>query len=144
MKQEFIDLIKYRLEKAGNTLFDAKKYFEGATPDSTVNRIYYAMFYAVNALLLTKGLSSSKHTGVRALFNREFVKKGLVEVHWGKFYSDMFDNRHEGDYKDFVKFEKEDVEIWLEKAEDFIKEIQELTLKIIEEGNETKINPEGV
>lgn len=75
MKQEFIDLAEYRLERARNTLSDAKKYFEGATLDSTVNRIYYAMFYAVNALLITKGLFSSKHTGVRALFNREFVNK---------------------------------------------------------------------
>lgn len=133
MKQETIDLARYRLEKATNTLSDAKKYFLGVTLESTVNRIYYAMFYAVNALLITKKLSSSKHAGVRALFNREFVNKGLVEVQWGKFYSDMFDNRQEGDYKDFVKFEKQDVEVWLKKAEKFIKKIEELTSKIIKE-----------
>lgn len=133
MKQEFIDLAKYRLEKAKNTLLDAKKYIGGATLDSTVNRIYYAMFYAVNALLITKGLSSSKHTGILSLFNREFVKKGLIEKQLGKFYSDMFDNRKEGDYKDFVKFEKEDVEVWLKKAEEFINKIEEITLKAIEE-----------
>lgn len=133
MKQEFIDLAKYRLEKAKNTLLDAKEYIGGATLDSTVNRIYYAMFYAVNALLITKGLSSSKHTGILSLFNREFVKKGLIEKQLGKFYSDMFDNRKEGDYKDFVKFEKEDVEVWLKKAEEFINKIEEITLKAIKE-----------
>lgn len=132
MKEEFRDLAKYRLEKAKNTLLDAKKYFENATLNSTVNRIYYAMFYAVNALLITSGLSSSKHSGVRALFNREFVNKGLIEVHLGKFYSDMLDNRQEGDYKDFVEFEKEDVREWLRKAEEFISKIEETTLKIIE------------
>ena len=78
-------------------------------------------------------LSSSKHAGVRAIFNREFVNKGLVEVQWGKFYSDMFDNRQEGDYKDFVKFEKEDVEVWLKKADKFLEKIEDLTLKIINE-----------
>lgn len=133
MKQETIDLAKYRLEKATNALSDAKKYFLGVSLESSVNRIYYAMFYAVNAVLITKGLSSSKHGGVRALFNREFVNKGLVEVQWGKFYSDMFDNRQEGDYKDFVKFQKEDVEVWLKKAEEFIKKIEDLTLKVIKE-----------
>jgi len=56
MKQEFIDLAKYRLEKAKNTLSDAQKYINDATLESTVNRIYYAMLYAVNALLITKGL----------------------------------------------------------------------------------------
>ena len=61
MKQEFIDLAKYRLEKAKNTLSYAKSYIDDTSLDSTVNRIYYAMFYAVNALLITKGLYSSKH-----------------------------------------------------------------------------------
>lgn len=72
MKQEFIDLAKYRLEKAENTLTYAKGNVSDAFLDSTVNRIYYAVFYAVNALLTAKGLSSSKHSGVRSLFNRKF------------------------------------------------------------------------
>lgn len=133
MKKELIQLVEYRLKKAEDTLSDAKKYFQGATMESTVNRIYYALFYAVNALLIIKGLSSSKHAGVRALFNREFVNKGLIEKKLGKFYSDMFDNRQEGDYKDFVIFKKEDVKIWLNEAEQFIIKVQKLTLKIRDE-----------
>jgi len=133
MKKEFIDLAKYRLEKARNTLSDGKKYINGATLESTVNRIYYAMFYAVNALLITRGLSFSKHSGVLAFFNREIVNKGLIEEQWGEFYSDMFKRRQKGDYQDFVKFEKQDVEEWLRKAEEFINKIDKLVLKIIEE-----------
>lgn len=132
MKQELIDLAKYRLEKAGNTLSDARRYANDATLESTVNRIYYAMFYAVNALLITKELSSSKHSGVRALFNKEIVNKGLIEKQWGEFYADMFDRRQKGDYTDFVQFEKRDIEIWLEKADEFITIIERLTLKSIE------------
>jgi len=45
----------------------------------------------------------------------------------------MLNNRQEGDYKDFVKFEREDVEEWLKKAEEFIAKIEEITLKMIEE-----------
>ena len=133
MKKEFIDLTKYRLEKAQNTLLDAKKYIEEATPESTVNRIYYAMFYAVNALLIANGLSSSKHSGVRAIFNKEFVNEGLIKKELGKFYSEMFDNRQEGDYRDFVKFEKEDVKFWLEKATEFVGVVEGLTNKKIKE-----------
>lgn len=133
MKQGFIHLVKYRLERAKNTLLDAKKYIGEATSESTVNRIYYAMFYAVNALLIAKGLSSSKHSGVRAFLNKEIISKGLIERDLGKFYSDMFDRRQKGDYKDFVKFEKEDVEEWLKKAEEFIDKIEGLTLRLIEE-----------
>jgi uncharacterized protein (UPF0332 family) len=126
MKQEFVDLAKYRLEKAKNTLSYAKSYVDDATLDSTVNRIYYAMFYAVNALLITKGLYSSKHSGVRSIFNREIVNKGLIEKQWGEFFADMFDRRQKGDYKDFVKFERQDVEEWLKKAEEFINKIDKL------------------
>lgn len=126
MKQGFIDLAKYRLEKAKNTLSYAKSYIDDATLDSTVNRIYYAVFYAVNALLITQGLYSSKHSGIRAIFNREIVNKGLIEKQWGEFFADMFDRRQKGDYKDFVKFEKQDVEEWLKKAEEFINKIDKL------------------
>jgi len=133
LKKEFIDLTKYRLEKAQNTLSDAKKYIEEATPESTVNRIYYAMFYAVNALLIANGLSSTKHSGVRAIFNKEFINEGLVKKELGKFYSEMFDNRQEGDYRDFVKFEKEDVKFWLEKATEFVDVVESLTNKAIKE-----------
>ncbi len=126
MKQEFIDLAKYRLEKAKNTLSYAKSYIDDTTLDSTVNRIYYAMFYAVNALLITKGLYSSKHSGVRSIFNREIVNKGLIEKKWGEFFADMFDRRQKGDYKDFMKFEKQDIEEWLKKSEEFINKIEQL------------------
>lgn len=91
------------------------------------------MFYAVNGLLLTKGLSSSKHSGIRTLFNKEFINKGLIEIELGRFYSDMFDRRQKGDYRDFVKFEKEDVETWLKKAEVFINAIEKSALALVEE-----------
>ena len=68
--------------------------------------LYYSMFYAVSGLLVTRGLSSSKHSGVLSIFNREIVNKGHLEKKWGEFYSDMFKRRQKGDYQDFVKFEK--------------------------------------
>lgn len=126
MKKEFIDLARYRLNKAKDTLSDSKKYIESATLASTVNRIYYSMFYAVNGLLITRGLSSSKHSGVLSIFNREIVNKGHLEKKWGEFYSDMFKRRQKGDYQDFVEFEKQDVEAWLKKSEEFIDKIDKL------------------
>ena len=50
MKEGVGDLVKYRFEKARNTLNDARLYFNSATLESTVNRIYYAIFYSVTAL----------------------------------------------------------------------------------------------
>ena len=131
MKRELVDLIKYRLEKSKETLQDARVMFEKASLNSTVNRIYYAMFYAVNGLLISNNFSSSKHSGIRSLFNKEFVNKGLVDKNLGKFYSKMFEERQEGDYKDFIKFDNNIVRGWLESAEDFVKRIENVTLDII-------------
>lgn len=66
MKETTKTLIRYRLERARETLESAKILFENSKLYSAVNRIYYAMFYSVNALLLSKNLSSSKHSGVKA------------------------------------------------------------------------------
>jgi len=131
LKKERGVLAKYRLQRARKTLSDAEKYLEGVSLNSTVNRIYYAMFYAVNALLILKGLSSSKHSGVRALFNREFVNKGLVSKEDGRFYFEMFKRRQTGDYRDFVEFEKGDVEKWLIRAKEFVKKIEEVASRLL-------------
>lgn len=127
------ELINYRRNRAKDTLNDAKVMFNKVSLFTTVNRIYYSIFYEVIAILLTKGLSSSKHSGVRSLFNKEFVKTGIVAEEFGDFYNQMFEFRQKGDYGDFVQFEKEKVKIWLEKAEDFINNIDDIITKIIEE-----------
>jgi uncharacterized protein (UPF0332 family) len=126
-----LELINYRRRKAKEALNDAKTMFNKVSLFTIVNRIYYAIFYEVLALLLTKDLSSSKHSGVRALFNREFVKSGVVKEKYADFYNKMFDFRQEGDYGDFVEFEKEKVKQWLDETEDFVNEIEKVISKII-------------
>lgn len=70
------DLVKYRLEKARETLEDARVLANASRWNPCMNRLYYACFYAVSALLIQDGLSSSKHMGVRSFFNRYYVKTG--------------------------------------------------------------------
>lgn len=118
------ELIAYRRERAKEALEDARILLSAKRYYSAVNRIYYAMFYEVVSLLLTKDLSSSKHSGVRAYLNEHFVKTGKVSVEAGRFFSKMFEFRQKSDYGDFVEFEEEKVREWLEAAEQFIKEIE--------------------
>jgi uncharacterized protein (UPF0332 family) len=70
MKSEEIDLVRHRVTRAEETLEDARLVLEQGHLHSAVNRLYYACFYIVSALLFTEGLSSSKHSGVRSLFDR--------------------------------------------------------------------------
>lgn len=133
------DLIKYRRQRARETLEEAEIVFKNKKLFATVNRIYYAMFYESIALLLTRDLSSSKHSGVRSLFNKEFVKTGMIPENFGEFYNKIFEFRQRGDYEDFVEFKEEQVKDWLIMAEAFIKFVEKVIEKLIEEPrDETK------
>src|SRR3990172_940681 len=110
------ELIAYRRAKAKETLQDGSILFNAKRLSSAVNRIYYALSHDVTALLLTKGLSSAKHDGVRAMFNEHFVKPGKITVESGRFYSRMFEFRQKSDYGDFVTFEETKVKEWLAQA----------------------------
>ncbi len=79
------DLIKYKLERSAETLEEAKLMLQSSHLFGAANRVYYACFYAVSALLLSKNLSSPKHSGVLSLFNKHFVKTGLIQSNLASF-----------------------------------------------------------
>lgn len=116
------ELIKYRIKRASETSEEAKILFQHGKLNATINRIYYALFYAVLALLRSKSLISSKHSGARALFHKHFIRSGIIEPEFGKFYDKIFDLRHKGDYEDFVVFAKEDVNAFFKKLVSLQKE----------------------
>ena len=74
-------LISYRLERTRESLDAAQLLLNNGMLTSSMNRIYYAMFYAVQALLVLHDASFSKHGKVKGYFNREFIKKGLIPLH---------------------------------------------------------------
>lgn len=120
------NVIKYRRERASETLIEAEIMLDNNKLFAAVNRIYYAIFYEVLALLLTKGLSSSKHSGIRSMFNKEFVKSGIISEENGDFYNKIFEFRQRGDYEEFVEFDKEEVKRWLNNAKDFINSVEQV------------------
>ena len=71
--------------------------------DSAVNRFYYAAFYAARAVLATKGLDASKHTGVISLFQIHFVKTELIPKDLACALRTSFEVRLDGDYGDYVE-----------------------------------------
>jgi uncharacterized protein (UPF0332 family) len=102
------DLSRWRIEKAEATFKDGEELERLGSYQSAINRYYYAAFHAVRALLATKGLDSSKHSGVISSFNKEFVKLGLVTRGSSKSLSDLFRLRSNADYDDFKTFSHED------------------------------------
>lgn len=125
-EQELLTYTQYRLDRAEKTLAEARTLFETAQMFGAVNRIYYAMFYAVSALACAHGFTTASHSQLRGYFNREFVKTGLIPAQHGKAYGIAFDSRKKGDYDDLVEFEKEQVHEMLSEATEFLRVIKHL------------------
>jgi uncharacterized protein (UPF0332 family) len=122
-------LIHYRLERAQESLDDARLLAEANRWNACMNRLCYSCFYAVSALLVRDGLSSSRHTGVRSLLNRYYVRTGKVPRELARVYNDLFERRQEGDYADFVRFEADQVRPWIPQTEAFIAHMKALLSK---------------
>ena len=120
MTKEQKDYINYRLQRATDTLNDAKLLAENERWNSSINRLYYACFYAVSALLYFHSIEAKTHKGVRIKFMIEFIKTGLFHKDFGKLFSDLFDWRQEGDYSDFVLFDKDLTMPLIIKSEELI------------------------
>jgi uncharacterized protein len=125
-------LITYRLERARQALEEAALLLGGGHANAYVNRLYYACFYAVSALLLTQNISTSKHRHLRTLFHQDYVKLGLVPVALGKHFDLLFDSRYEGDYEDFVLFKVETVQSWFEPTKSFVDHIADLIAREVQ------------
>lgn len=120
MSEDTKVLIRYRMERAADALLQAETLAKIGQYSGTVNRAYYAMFYAALALLLTKGLGSAKHSGVLSLFDREFVKTGEADKHWSQILHAAFKRRNRGDYDDLVEITEDESRTAIEEATAFV------------------------
>ncbi len=119
------NLIKWRLQKAKTFFEEGVHLYENNFFYGSVNRFYYAIFQSIRAILATKELDSSKHSGVLSLFNLHFVKPGLLCKKTSKIATKVFSERTNADYDDFKVYQKTEVEQIKSEAETFINEIQD-------------------
>jgi len=120
------ELVEYRIHKAKETLGEVEVHIKNKFWSTAVNRLYYACYYAVIALLVKNEIKAQTHAGARQMFGLHFVKTGLVDKELGKFYSDIFDKRQTGDYDDFVTFTEEEIMSLLPPAKKLISELEKL------------------
>lgn len=119
-------LIQYRLKKAKETLTAAKLLYEGKQWNSCVNRLYYACFYAVIALLLKHSFTAHTHNGVRSILGKQFIKTGFLSEEDGLLFNQLFTKRQKGDYGDLFDFNLESVSPFIEPVEKFIETIEKM------------------
>lgn len=127
--QSRAELVKYRISRAEETIKEAMLLTNEGYYNAAINRLYYACFYAVQALLVKNGISSASHAGVKTMLSLNFVSKGLLDVEYGKTFSRLFEIRHSGDYDDFAYCDRSMTDEYTPKAVDFINQIKELLYK---------------
>lgn len=117
MNKEAENLIK----KAQQSLEASKLLLEGGFPDFAVARSYYTMFYLAEAFLLAKkNMSFSKHSAVISAFGRELAKTDLIPRQYHQFLKEAQDLRHLGDYGELNIINKQQAQIQIQKAKEFL------------------------
>jgi uncharacterized protein (UPF0332 family) len=96
----------------------------------SVSRSYYAMFYAVTALLGRSGVWRSKHQGIIAAFGEHFVKPGLIEPEYGRTLNDAFHARLDSDYAPYPNLDLAAVEQLLQQAQAFVERLSVLLAEL--------------
>jgi uncharacterized protein (UPF0332 family) len=111
-------------DKAERSLGAAEGLFQRGDYDFSASRAYYAMFYLAEAVLLTKGLSFSRHKGVISGFWEHFIKTGIFDKALHKALNDAFEIRKIGDYASSKEVSKEEAENVLRDARIFLSAVK--------------------
>lgn len=131
MKPESMEYVRYRISRAETTLRLAKLALDNDFLYDAINRLYYACFFAVSALLLAEGHSSSKHKGVQSLFSQHWIRTEKLPASMGRFFHRLYEHRQQSDYTDLTTFDRSDVERWWNEARAFIESISAEIRKLL-------------
>ena len=119
------DLIHYRLSSAREKLTSAKLLLEAGLYKDSVGRSYYAIFSAIRAILAVRQVDFSKHAGVIAYFQKEFIKTGIFDKKYSKYLQQAFQISNSCDYDDFFIVSEQDAEEQYERATEILTIIEE-------------------
>ncbi len=108
------------LKKAQESLEAAKTLLERGFYGFALSRAYYTMFYCTEAILLTKGISVSKHSTLIALFGKEFIKTGEVPHKFFTHLRTAFNLRQTADYSFVVGITEEEARENIRRAKEFL------------------------
>lgn len=116
MEGSIEELARYRYEVSSEALKDAEILFENGRYKNALNRAYYAIFHAIRSVNALKQYDSSKHSGVIAFFNQNYVKENVFPKELSKIIKYASENREKADYLDFFIASKDEARKQIERA----------------------------
>ena len=78
----------------------------------------------MRAILALNRVDFSKHAGVIAYFQKEYVKTKKFDTKFSKYLQNAFQIRNVCDYDDFYIASKQDAEIQIEQAKEFLEAVK--------------------
>ena len=125
-EQSRLGLMHYRMERANETMEEVNILAERGHYNAAVNRLYYACFYATQALLLKHHITATTHAGVKSMLGLHFVSKGIIPISCGKTFNTLFEKRHSSDYEAFAYCDKDLIDDLTPLAKAYISRMKEL------------------
>jgi len=120
------DYIHYRIEKAHESYLSAQILADNRLWSGCSNRLYYACFYVVSALLYKNKIVSKTHNGTKSQFSRHFISTGIVSRELGELYTELLDMRQEGDYGDTFEINEDEIRTLIPEVGTFLQSIEDL------------------
>ncbi len=119
-------IIDYRIERSHSTIKEVEFIITGKFWNLAANRLYYALFYICEAVLLSRQLTTSSHAGVSRMMNLHFIKEGLLSEEEGALLARLFRMRQTGDYDDLWDWTEKDIMPLLPDTKKLIAKIESL------------------
>ena len=116
-------IVQLELEKAQSIMAQIENLKMLGYWDNIANRLYYAIFHAVSALLINDGHSVNTHKGVVVLFGQYYVRTGVFDMEDGKLYSQLQTMREKGDYNCAYQTSEDEVLPLIEPANALVNKI---------------------
>lgn len=120
------NIIKYRVEKSALTMIEAKDNAKLGHWNLVANRLYYALFYMIAALLLDKDIQFKSHAGAIRAVGLHFVSKGLLTPEEGALISRLQSMRSSGDYDDLFNWTEEKVDPMFMPTEALLEKMKQM------------------
>jgi uncharacterized protein (UPF0332 family) len=127
--EERTTLVALELKKARETYEDINILIGANRLNGAANRMYYAVFHAVCALLIHDGHQVNTHKGSHALFSLHYIKTGILPKEYGLLYNQLQTMREESDYNCAYDVEIDELKQRLEPARRLIEDIEKLVNK---------------
>lgn len=119
-------IVELELRKADINMAQAQLAADNGYWDLVANRLYYALFHAACGLMVRNHLIVNSHKGCVMLFNRHFIREGIISVEDGRIFSMLQTKREEADYNCYLEATEEEIAPLLPRAQHLIDIIKQL------------------